>query len=498
MDRNSLTDFFRDVSNQNYTVLSIDLSRNGTTVSALQNILVPLDTPTTTSDEQIEASVRNQQFFQGKWTRFNILVVSFLKFCRDVDPWADYYTNCDIIFEYFSSLNNCLLNDSYQVDSLIDLYLETLDYVVRIAKSLDANYTIWGTRKYQFLSYTSSIVSRLFNSIKKPVNKNPKVSKYETSRIANGKQRILLTIINELNTIYFLIDSPQLCSNIFKNFKPKCSSDSFRTAFPIVEQIKYRYLLGRYYLMNERIANAFVQLNSSFASLLLISQLSASSNPANVNVTVGNSVDPRLRRNMARLLKYLIPAGLILGKLPNMGLVRQIDSDLSNRYTELIRYMKSGNIHGINHWLQTHETELRRQKLLLLLVEKLPMVAYTFLLKTLIENWSFPQGVNRLPYDLFERALRVSIDNNNNNTNNGSNPETDTVVTIYNGIQRVESAENILVTLINLGYLRANCFPLLKTLVFKRSNDIREILPPIDDRVLQMFPLNSDDDWLER
>ena len=496
MNHSSLTDFFRDVSNQNYAVLSIDLSRNGTTVSALQNILVPRDSPSTTSDEQIEASVRNQQFFQGKWTRFNILVVSFLKFCRDVDPWADYYTNCDIIFEYFSSLNNCLLNDSYQVDSLIDLYLETLQLVVRIAKSLDANYTIWGTRKYQFLSYTSSIVSRLFNSIKKPGNKNLRGgSQYETSRLASGKQRILLTIVNELNTIYFLIDSPQLCSNIFKNFKPKCGSDSFKTGFPILEQIKYRYLLGRYYLMNERIANAFVQLNSSFASLLLISKLSASNSNATAvdSGSNSNSMDPRIRRNMARLLKYLIPTGLILGKLPNMNLVGQIDPDLSYKYTELIRYIKSGNIHAINRWLGAHETELRRQKLLLLLVEKLPMVAYTFLLKTLIENCCFPEGVNRLPYDLFERALRVSIYNNNKSDQLGTD-----MVTIYNGIQRVESAENILVTLINLGYLRANCFPLLRTLVFKRSNNIREILPPIGDRVLQMFPLNSDDDWLEK
>ena len=38
--------------------------------------------------------------------------------------------------------------------------------------------------------------------------------------------------------------------------------------YQVDQQIEYRYLLGRYYLLNSQVHNAFVQFNEAFQSLL--------------------------------------------------------------------------------------------------------------------------------------------------------------------------------------------------------------------------------------
>ena len=231
--------------------------------------------------------------------------------------------------------------------------------------------------------------------------------------------------------------------------------------------------------MNNRITNAFVQLNTAFNTLLKVFEITGTIN------------DPRSIRNLKRILRFLIPVGLIMGKLPNFNLVKNIDTEdeFTSSYILLIKAIRSGNIYSMNKWLQLHETELRQRHLLLILLEKLPVVTYRYLLKRVIQIWSIEQQSNRLPYNIFEMSLRKSI----NDTETSMGQSTD----IFNGIHKSCNAENVLVTLINLGYLRGNCFPLLKLCVFQRTTNINDILPSIEGKMLTMFPLNNDDAWLD-
>ncbi len=472
MSQYSLLQFFNDIQNKKFGLLRLDLSKNGSIIASLQAQIH--NNPKNKDSKALEELVESQNFYSGKWTRFNIMITSFLKLCRDTDPWST-WRSCDVIFQFYIDLNNCLLNDTYPVDDLVNIYVENTEYIIPLAQTLDNNYKILQTRKFQFLGHVSSVISRAFNSIKPHnIGNDPNIA----SQPLPGKQRVLLYLVNQLNNIYFTIQSPQLCSNIFRNFKPKSSIDKF-SQFSLKEQIEYRYLLGRYYLLNHRITNAFVQLNTAFNMLLKVFKMT------------GTIADPRSIRNLKRILRFLIPVGLIMGKLPNFNLVRNIDvqDEFTSSYITLIKSIRSGNLFEMNKWLQLHEKELRQRHLLLILLEKLPVVTYRYLLRRVIQTWSIEQQSNRLPYDVFEMSLKRSI--------RDSDTSRDQPVDIFNGIHKSCNAENVLVTLICLGYLRGNCFPLLKLCVFQRTINVNDILPPIEGKMLTMFPLNSDDSWLD-
>ncbi|CAR26253.1 hypothetical protein ZYGR_0H00610 [Zygosaccharomyces rouxii] len=455
----SLAQFLKDVAAGNYNVISIDLKNNGMVLASLQNEL-NRGPKSRHDDKSLEKLIESHKFHGGNWTRFNILLVSFLQYCRDVDPWS-LWKSCDLIFNFYQNLNNCLLNDSYPIDNLVPLFRSHTEYVIPLAKRLDSNYLIIGTKRHQLLSFISSVISRLFNSIKK----------LENADTIPAKQTILMYIVNKINNIYFQIDSPQLCSNIFKNFRPK-SMAPFRE-YPIKEQIEYRYLLGRYYLLNNMVTNAFVQLNSAYRQLALVLDC------------VHPDYIPQLRRNLVRILIYLVPTGLMIGKLPRLNLIRSLNATIADRYSELARHVRGGSIKGLNGWLQTHESELRKHDLLLVLLEKLPMITYRYLIRSVVQTFVTTQDSGRLPYNVVETAMRVSIG------------PIEQPLTCYNAIHDPKNLENVLVTLINLGLLRGNCFPLLRTCVVKKTHQTQEILPPIQDRVVQAFPLNSDDAWLD-
>lgn len=263
-----------------------------------------------------------------------MMLVSFLQYCRDVNPWST-WESCDLIFKFYQDLSNCLLNDNYPTDRLVPLFMEMTEYVVPISIELDVNYMALKTGKNQFVSHTSSIISKVFNSVK-PSRSTDDDDQQRPSSGLPEKQRILLYLVNKLVNLYFRIQAPQLCSNIFKNFKPKSMASSFRT-YPIKQQIEYRYLLGRYYLLNHRVTNAFVQLSTAFNELVLI----ASTTDA-----------PQIRRNLTRILRYLVPAGLIMGKIPRFDFISMMDSEISSKYSVLYQCIRSGKISGLNHWLK--------------------------------------------------------------------------------------------------------------------------------------------------
>lgn len=137
-----------------------------------------------------------------------------LNYAWDVDPWSA-WSSSDLIFEFYQCLINCLINDNApHIEMLIPVATRETEFIINLAGKLDSFHLQLHTRSHQFLSHISSILSRLFNSIKPPRGN-------ASSTNIPGKQRILLYLVNKLNNIYFRIESPQLCSNIFKNFQPK-------------------------------------------------------------------------------------------------------------------------------------------------------------------------------------------------------------------------------------------------------------------------------------
>ncbi|EJS41856.1 thp1p [Saccharomyces arboricola H-6] len=445
------------LSRGNFAQLTMNLSQNGHELAVLQGQLGGSD------DKQLEALVEQQSAMPND-TRFKIMCTSYLKYARDVDPWS-VWSSSDVIFEFYQCLINCLINDNApHIDALIPVATRETEFIITLAHRLDSFHLQLRTRKHQFLSHISSILSRLFNSTKPPRGNMSRAN-------IPGKQRILLYLVNKLNNIYFRIESPQLCSNIFKNFQPKSMLAHFNE-YEIDQRIEYRYLLGRYYLLNSQVHNAFVQFNEAFESLL--------------SLPLTNQA---IIRNGSRILNYLIPAGLVMGKIVKWESLRPfVAQETIDNWNTLYRYVRFGNIHGVNLWLSQNERHLCARQLLLVLLEKLPMITYRNLVKMVIKIWTTEWCQNKLPYSLLERALQLSI----GQTYEGLTAQQ---VTIYNGIHSAKNVENMLVTLINLGFLRANCFPQLQLCVVKKTTLIQEIVPPVNERIVKMFPAQSHVLW---
>ncbi|EDO16277.1 hypothetical protein Kpol_1053p13 [Vanderwaltozyma polyspora DSM 70294] len=397
----NLSSFFNDLSNGLFINLSLDLAVNGRIVSQLQSELQNYSNGNAINDKSLESLVESQsfQFYKSgksEWTRFNIMVVSFLRYCRDVNPWS-LSESYDLIFQFYSDLNNCLLNDNYPIDPLVPIYQAATEYIIPVASKLDDHYMVLHTRKHQFLSHCSSIISKLFNSIKpsRSIDGETIMSEPSFDQLP-GKQKILLYLVNKLNNIYFKIGSPQLCSNIFKNFKPKSMVTIF-SEFPVKEQVEYRYLLGRYYILNNKIVDAFIQLNNAFLMLSSVADV--------LNIKIENSSP--LKRNINRILKYLVPVGLMMNKLPKFWIVSKIDVNLANKYKELSDCVRTGNIKGLNGWLKLYEAELRKDHLLLILIEKLPMLTYRYLIRKVVLEYTMPLSGFKVP--VFSIRIGIKI-----------------------------------------------------------------------------------------
>lgn len=453
-----MDELFYALKSGNFEVLNIDIERNGRLILAIQQYLRSNDAVS------LEKAVKQQNLFENRWTRFNALVESFLQYCRDLNPYS-LWESSFLVFQYYQDLNNCLTNETtiYPIDSLVPVFRHTTELVIPMATRLDSNHKIIGTRQHQFLTHTGSIISKLFNSIKSRIDED----KVEFDNLS-GKQKILLYISNKLNMIYFKIDSPSSCSNIFKNLKPKSNIISFGQ-YPLVEQIQYRYYLGRYYVLNHRVLNAFHQLNRCYELLQVLPD------------------SPVRTSNVRKLLKFLLPCAIITGKLPNLNEVAKWDHTLSAKYSALLVSIKSGNLNGVNVWLFENELSLKQSKMLVLLLEKLPVLTFRSLLRLIFLNYSLPRNTNKLPYAVIRPCLVKSI---------GTYP--DNIPSIYRDNFTPESLENILVTLSILQFWKGNVFPSLQVCVTMKTNDIAMIFPSINEKIVARFSLNQEDSWLDR
>ena len=94
------------------------------------------------------------------------------------------------------------------------------------------------------LNYMASIILKMFNNIR-----------INDSNVY--KKSIILYLGNTLCYIYFKLDNPLLCRNIFSNMQN--TSLKFNE-FNLDQQLKYRYYLARYYLIKYQLIESFNHL----------------------------------------------------------------------------------------------------------------------------------------------------------------------------------------------------------------------------------------------
>ncbi|AOA61611.1 TREX-2 complex component [Komagataella phaffii CBS 7435] len=416
------------------------------------------------SEQTISKFVQDQQFFGGDWARFESLIVSYLKFVRNFDPWSilksiDLMIN--VVDELASSLNK---QQHYKY-----LFGTLVDYVILLhplVKLVDKKLLIIKKRNsyYPRLTQMSTILQKAFNNIRN--QRDP------TGQISRDQQLVLFLLGIKTCYIYFNINHLLRCNDIFSNMNV-LNLDA--KIIPKSQLIQYRFLLGKFNFIQNNFMTAFVQLNWCL-------------NNAYINNTNHRT------KNMELILKYLIPSSLIVGKIPNLNILNQLLSSqeahpLIELYRPLISTLKKGNVFEFHKYLFDNESYFLKMNVLLPLLQRLRILLFRNLVRklALIE----PPVNNSLRFSSIKTALFVSISPNQNAyfQNNYS------YLIVTNESQIDDSfVENLMISLIDQNLIKGKLVNDNHRIIVSKADTFPEI-PTIYST---KFAVDSSFDWLDQ
>ena len=392
------------------------------------------------TDEQISGAVST---FNDEWLAFNELVISFVKFANQLDPWS-ILKSFDMYTTFLNDLS-IAFNNSNRGSMLSQLVINTVNIVLPWALKLDYQlfYQEFCTRPR--LTYLASILLKIFNNIRSQIN-DPN---------QKDKKSIILFTSNKLCFVYFKLSNPLLCRNVFSNMN---NANLQFKSFKLIEQVQYRYFLGKYYLIKD-------QLNDSLANFLwCLEQCPLAS-----------------QSNAMKILENLLPVSLVLGKNPNFNYISQT-FPLSNQaefvkiYHQLHTQIKSGNIEQYFEVVNQHQQYLKQRNVLLMLSNKSKIL----LLRNLVKKiWIIRGRPSSLDYDDIIAGLRVS---------GGTH--------IKQFINEIDDfiIENIFISLIDENLLRGKIFPRLRKIALSKTNTFNKV----DEIYYTRFSYHHSDQWMNQ
>lgn len=197
------------------------------------------------------------------------------------------------------------------------------------------------------------------------------------------KKMAALDIVNVSIKIYFKLNTLRLCKNLIRTVESR-QFPPF-DVFPVSQKVTYKFYLGRLAVFDEKYEDAQEALEYA----LLHCHKNA-------------------RKNTSLILKYLIPVGLLLGRLPSLQLSRH-HGEILAPYIPIAESLKSGNI-GMFYQTMKKQRNILVKDGTYLLLEKLQAAVYRRLLKKvwIIHAQHDPAKAAQIPLVLFEKALKVA------------------------------------------------------------------------------------------
>ena len=222
------------------------------------------------------------------------------------------------------------------------------------------------------------------------------------------KKMACLTIVITMFRLYFAINTLHLCKNLVNSMAAR-NAPNFDD-FPASQRAAYRYYTGRLLVFEDRFAEADEHLQYALRNIPPVHASEAA------------------RRNRRRVLAYLIPVRMLLGRMPSDRLLAE--SGLDAAYGPIKRACVTGDLGAFNAAMEA-STVSHIQLGTFLLVERLRMLAQRTLLKRvhLVTQPSLPPTNFQLDLHSFRAALAMC------HTDGGDPPD-------------IEEAECIVVNLI--------------------------------------------------
>lgn len=362
--------------------------------------------------------------YDDDWPAFNNVVCSFLKLCDEIDPLS-LLKSFDLYTAYLNDLSIAFNNNKYGW-LLSNIVRESSDLIIQWAVKLDLQLYYHEQGGRYRLNYLASVLLKMFNHIRSQIND-----------INSYKRSLILYLGNKLCLIYFKIDNPLLCRNIFSNMN---NTNLHLSDFTLMEQLQYRYYLSKFYLIKYQLLDSFFHL-----SWCLTNSLAKST------------------KNTNMILELLIPISLALGKIPNFKYIRQICNETwLNFYDVLSQQIKSGDVSLFDEAIEQNYQYLK-DKNVLLLMNKVRLVITRNLVKNI---WKILGKPNNLDYDSIKAAVRRIDD--------------DYLV------------ENILISLIDQNLLKGKIFTRLRKVALSKNDPF----PPVYDIYNLKFPSKKGVEWM--
>ncbi|KAF7730442.1 hypothetical protein EC973_002249 [Apophysomyces ossiformis] len=263
-------------------------------VVSLRQVLAQL------SDAQCEQIV--DSILEDESTALAAFVMAYLELLRHL---AD--SSRTVMYEYFEKFYSCLVPVFNSPDTYYQVPLvKTLsNKLVALGFEIDRQERLRG--KASKAHAAARLLSKMFN-----------IMLADRSPMEISKRQGIFYVTNLAFKVYFKLDATRLCQTYITNIRTGGVDVSF---FPMADQVTYRYYLGRYLLYQNRLKTAEEHLLYSFEKC-----------PA------------QHWHNKRCILKYLIPCRILRGHFPNATLLNKYQ--LSGPFSELIRQMKLGNLHG--------------------------------------------------------------------------------------------------------------------------------------------------------
>ncbi|EME31558.1 PCI domain-containing protein 2 [Galdieria sulphuraria] len=247
---------------------------------------------------------------------------------------------------------------------IISVLLKLSKELRQIAEKVDANQQKDVTSSKR-LEETESLLKRAYSLVV-----NDRLAAEDSKKMAS------LELVNQLFRIYFKLNTVHLCRSLIRQVEGP-SFPSFEL-FPITHQVTFCFFAGRLRLFDDDFKATEQHLGFAF-----------------------RNCPQRYWKSRRQILMYLIPARIVLGKLPSTELIHKYH--LSQYYGRLVRCVRIGDVAGVDASLEQWEEFFIRRGVYFVL-EHLKLIALRVLFKRIYQLL----GSTRLKLPDLQCALKVA------------------------------------------------------------------------------------------
>ncbi|GAV29189.1 hypothetical protein PMKS-002671 [Pichia membranifaciens] len=421
------------------------------------------------SDKEISSLIDNNPTVKRiSWPAFENFVLNYLICIRDLDP-SSVIRSIDLMIAVFECQSILFNPKSAFHDQIckqaIPYFEESMALMIPLSKFIDIESMHIHNRNsdYPRLTHISTILLKALNNIRSTPDLNDKLNV--------DKINLLFHISTNLCNVYYKIGSPILCANVFSNVN---ILNLNRRYINLSSLVTFRFIMGKYYAHQSNFMVSFHHLSACLKSI---------------------TIDNCPMSNILIILKYIIPVGLIVGKVADISRIKAwlLDNGAQNNdeasklnallniYEPLAYNYKVGNFYGVYKCISDNEAYWKHIGLWIPMLQRLRIPIFRNLAHLL---WKMNGG--NLTSGMLKTGLRVSMQG------------METLSTAYqvkeDNYLEVDDlfVDNILASIVFNGFLKMK-MNADRTLYFSKN----DIFPDMYTVLSGRFPTNPREAWLD-